>query len=103
LYSGCGTRYFFRASAGVLRPGCPVTLWTVPGRKVKRDCCTTVTGPAITRSLDNRRWVVGPRGDRSLSRPAAASLAAQNPPRGTEIFIHADVPQGHGGSLKAVV
>jgi hypothetical protein len=48
-------------------------------------------------SLENRRWVVGPRGNRSLSAADAAFV------RGTEpaaVFIHADVPQGHGGSLE---
>jgi hypothetical protein len=54
-------------------------------------------GRSVNRSLENRCWVVGPRGNRSLSAADAAFV------RGTEpaaIFIHADVPQGHGGSLE---
>ena len=117
-------------------------------------------GRIDNRSLENHRWIVGPRGNRSLPAADAAfvrgsdhrwrrlrsrhrtrrrarrfslmpmsrrvmgapskiavglwgregtahfrrltppSFAAQNPPQGAAIFIPADVPQGHGGSLE---
>jgi hypothetical protein len=53
----------------------------------------------LNRSPENRRWVVGPRGDRSLSAADAAFV------RGSEaapVFIPADVPQGHGGLVAAL-
>lgn len=54
-------------------------------------------GCLVNAFLENRRSGGGPRGNRSLSAADAALV------RGTEsaaIFIRADVPQGHGGSLE---
>ena len=42
----------------------------------------------------------GREGTAHFRRLTPPSFAAQNPPQGAAIFIPADVPQGHGGSLE---
>lgn len=51
-------------------------------------------------SLENRRSVVGREGTARFRRLMPPSFAAQNLLHGAAIFIHAYVPEGHGGSLK---
>jgi hypothetical protein len=42
----------------------------------------------------------GREGTAHFRRLTPPSFAAQNPPQGAEIFIDADVPQGHGGLIE---
>jgi hypothetical protein len=91
---GCSPRP--RPRGNPLGEGARNTVGMQPSRK--REGKPGEGGGAAGRSADDGAvWSAGPRGNRSLSAADAAFV------RGTEpaaIFIHADVPQGHGGSLE---